>query len=208
MTTGAAFEQQFSPGDSELLASARRGSDSALGAILQAYRAYLGSIAFEELGSDLRVKASASDLVQESFLEAQRDFQSFAGESPEQFRVWLRRILLNNIASTARMFRQTSRRDLGLETRPGEGEISDLDGIVSTKVRAPDDLMECGEVKSSIMLALQKLPEHYREVIILRNYDRLSFEEIGKQIERSSEASRKLWVRALDALSRELEMYS
>lgn len=58
----------------KLLIEAQAGSNSSLGQLLQRYSAYLNLLASEELGSDIKVKTSASDLVQDSFLEAKRDF--------------------------------------------------------------------------------------------------------------------------------------
>ena len=70
-----------------LLLNAQAGSNSSLGQLLQGYRDYLSLLADEELGSAIKVKASASDLVQESFLEAKRDFGQFTGQSTEEFLV-------------------------------------------------------------------------------------------------------------------------
>jgi len=69
--------------DTALLWAAQAGSNSSLGRLLQGYRDYLNLLADDELGPDIRVKASASDLVQDSFLEARRDFGQFTGKSPE-----------------------------------------------------------------------------------------------------------------------------
>src|SRR5262245_58290664 len=73
------------------LSDARAGSPEALGAVLEACRGYLLLIAQGELSPDLRAKAGASDLVQQTFLDAQRDFGRFRGESVAELRAWLRR---------------------------------------------------------------------------------------------------------------------
>ena len=48
--------------------------------------------------------------------------------------------------------------------------------------------------------ALESLPEHYREVILLREFEGLSYPDVAEQIGRSPEAVRKIWVRALAEL--------
>ena len=53
--------------------------------------------------------------------------------------------------------------------------------------------------------ALGRLPEDYREVLLLRYQGDLSFEEIGRRLGRSANAARKLWLRALHKLEQELE---
>src|SRR5208283_3176403 len=98
-----------------LLAAARAGSREALGRVLEAHRRYLLVVAEHELGPDLRSKGGASDMVQETFLEAQRDIARFQGSSPEEFRAWLRQVLVHNVGAFTRRFRATSKRDVGLE---------------------------------------------------------------------------------------------
>ena len=77
-----------------LLAAARAGSREALGRVLEGCRRYLLGVAEGELDPDLRSKGGASDIVQETFLEAQRDFARFQGSSPEELRAWLRQVLV------------------------------------------------------------------------------------------------------------------
>ena len=61
----------------QLIAAARGGSASALGQLLEGCRKYLLLVANESLDSDLRPKGGASDLVQETFVQAQRIFERF-----------------------------------------------------------------------------------------------------------------------------------
>ncbi len=97
------------------LADARAGSPEALGNALEAHRRYLLLVAEKELAPDLRHKGGASDLVQETFIEAQRDFEQFRGESGNEFRGWLRRILLHNLGAFTRRYRDCAMRDVGRE---------------------------------------------------------------------------------------------
>src|SRR3954451_18258751 len=97
------------------LLEARQGSGEALGQLLESFRAYLLLIAQRELDPDLRAKGGASDLVQETFLEAQRDFPNFRGDTEAELMGWLRQMLLNNLASFSRRFRATAKRRLACE---------------------------------------------------------------------------------------------
>ena len=72
------------------MAAARCGTDDALGHLLECCRQYLLSVANAELDAHLRTKAGASDLVQETFLEAVRIVDRFHGDSLEELRLWLR----------------------------------------------------------------------------------------------------------------------
>src|SRR5215471_5317922 len=86
------------------LAEARAGEVHALGEALEACRAYLLHVAEHELETGLRAKGGASDLVQQTFMEAQQDFSRFAGTSEAELLAWLRRMLLNNIANFRRQW--------------------------------------------------------------------------------------------------------
>ena len=81
-----------SPGDAaEHLPAARAGSREALGQVLEACRPYLLRIANEGVAVDVQAKGGASDLVQETFLEAQRDFARFQGNTEAELLPYLRR---------------------------------------------------------------------------------------------------------------------
>ena len=97
------------------LPEARAGSPEALGRLLEACRRYLLLVAERELDPALRPKGGASDLVQETFLEAQRDFAGFRGRSQPELRAWLRQILRNNLANFHRRFRDADKRRLDRE---------------------------------------------------------------------------------------------
>lgn len=72
------------------LAAARAGSSEALGQSLEPFREYLLEVARQAVAPALKPKGGASDLVQETFLEAQRLFPRFDGGSSAQLRAWLR----------------------------------------------------------------------------------------------------------------------
>jgi len=79
------------------LTAARAGSSVALGRILEACRGYLLLVAEQDLDQDLRAKGGASDLVQQTFLEAHGAFGQFRGGSEDEVLAWLRHLLRNNL---------------------------------------------------------------------------------------------------------------
>src|ERR1700730_12437904 len=99
------------------LPAARSGSLEALGRVLEACRDYLLLVANKELDPKLQAKGGASDLVQQTFLEAQRDFARFHGNSEDELLAWMRRLLIHNLADFTRRYRDTGKRQAGLETR-------------------------------------------------------------------------------------------
>ena len=100
------------------LTAARSGSGNALGELLESCRGYLLLVARKELDPDLEGKGSPSDIVQETFLEAHRDFAQFQGDSEAELLAWLRRILAHNLFNEARRFATRGRdatREVSLE---------------------------------------------------------------------------------------------
>jgi RNA polymerase sigma-70 factor (ECF subfamily) len=87
------------PDASQLLVEARQGNDEALGALLELYRNYLQGRAAALISLSLQSVVNPSDLVQQTFLEAYRDFRYFKGSTDTAWRAWLRRILAHNLAN-------------------------------------------------------------------------------------------------------------
>jgi RNA polymerase sigma-70 factor (ECF subfamily) len=191
-------------GVERLLAAARRGSTDALGQLFQAYRPYLIVMARDQLQPELRGKVDSSDLVQETFLEAQRDFAAFQGQTPADLLGWLRRMLLNNVANTRRHYLETDKRqvqrELSLEAHPGvENNPAVLDQLT------PQRAALAREEADLVRQALESLPENYRQVLLLRHQEDKSFAEIGAALNVSADAARKLWSRAVIHLREAME---
>jgi RNA polymerase sigma-70 factor (ECF subfamily) len=188
-----------------LLVEARQGSSSSLGRALNLCRQYLLLVANRELDEELKAKGGASDLVQDTFLEAQRDFPHFTGRTQEEMLAWLRRILLNNLANFIRQFRETEKRNIAVEV-PLSDDSSSGNGQpqLASRQQTPSQWAVKREQVAALEQALLRLPNEYREVIVLRNQRHLSFEAIGATMGRTAEAARKLWARAVEHLQQEM----
>ena len=103
------------PKAEELFMSARGGSGSCLGQLLALYTNYLKLLVSAQLDNRLRARVSPSDIVQESFYEAHRDFGDFRGSSIGEFVVWLRRIVVNNILRVVEQHVLAEKRDVRRE---------------------------------------------------------------------------------------------
>ena len=183
------------------LAAARNGSQSALGELLETYRNYLLLIAEQELDPRLRAKGGASDLVQETFLEAQRDFPNFQGDSEQELLAWLRHLLHNNLINFARRYRATEKRQVDREVPLEAGSSSRLkrDWLVAD-VPSPAEQLIAAEEHRRVLEALDRLPEEYRTALLLRCREGCSFEEISRRLDKTPNAAQKLWARALERL--------
>jgi RNA polymerase sigma-70 factor (ECF subfamily) len=182
--------------------AARRGSSSALGDLIDACRPYLLSIARGALPAGIRAKVGPSDLVQDTALEAHRDFASFKGDQLEELLAWLRRILLNNVANTVRGFERTGKRNIAREgaLEPNERSVTEIRSAASS----PSSRVALLEESQRVNECLARLPADMRTAILLRHREYLSFVEIGIHTKRSPAAARKLWARAIELLQDEL----
>jgi RNA polymerase sigma-70 factor (ECF subfamily) len=187
------------------LVAARAGSAEALGEALEACRGYLLQIAGHELGPDLQAKAGASDLVQQTFLEAQRDFGGFHGDTEAELLAWLRRLLLNNLANFARDYRETAKRQVRREVELPDSNASQFGAAPPAGTAlSPSKQAMAHERTQTVLQALEKLPPDYRQVVLLRYRDEHSFAEIGRIMGRTANAARKLWLRAVELLKKDL----
>src|SRR3954447_25708135 len=98
-----------------LLQEARGGDAATLGQLLELYRRYLALLARVQIGKRLQGKVDASDLVQETFLAAHRNFARFRGQTEAELVSWLRQILAANLADVFRRYLGTQGRDVRLE---------------------------------------------------------------------------------------------
>ncbi|HKI32070.1 MAG TPA: sigma-70 family RNA polymerase sigma factor [Gemmataceae bacterium] len=195
-----------SPGATQLLAQARQANGEGLGALLELYRDYLGVLARARLGAPLRGVVNPSDLVQQTFLEACRDFGQFEGTSAAQWRAWLRRILAHNLAALAERHVQARKRDVrrqvSLDQRSAApGDSAAGPGVaLASPVSSPSAQAQQHEATAVLADRLARLPAPHREVLRLRNLEGLAFEEVARRMGRTPGAVRVLWVRALDRL--------
>jgi RNA polymerase sigma-70 factor (ECF subfamily) len=191
-------------GAADWLSAARAGSQDALGQALQACRAYLLLVAERELDPQLHPKGGASDLVQETLMDAVRAFDRFQGNSEEELRRWLRRLLLNNLVSFARRYRDADKRQVGREIGlAGPNSSGDYGGGLAAAIPSPSGQAMEQEQAQLIQQALERLPDDYRLVILLRYQEERSFEDIGRMMELTPNAARKLWLRAVKRLQQE-----
>jgi RNA polymerase sigma-70 factor, ECF subfamily len=187
------------------LAAAQAGSREALGQVLETFRGYLLLVANRELDPELRAKGGASDLVQDTFLEAQRDFGRFHGNSAEELRAWLRRLLLNNVANFTRQYRQRAKREVGREVPLEAGSSSHERGAgLAAGTLSPSGEALAQEQAQALARAMERLPPDYRRVLALRHEEQLTFEQIGQQMQRTANAARMLWLRAVERLQKEM----
>lgn len=195
-----------SRGFETLLVRAKAGEAKALGTLLEWYVKYLTILASTQLDGRLRRRVSPSDIVQETMMAAHRDFSAFRGQSQGELLAWLRQILIHSIHRTIarhiKAEKRDVRRDISIDQVSNRLEESacTLAGRLPAVTDSPSAAMHRKEDAIEFADRLSDLPENYRDVIVMRVLQNLSFEEIAKQIGKSNGAVRMLWLRALDSL--------
>ncbi len=195
-----------SPGDAkfaQLIQAARNGDQQALGELVQECRDYLLLIANQDLDQQLRSKLGGSDVVQESLLTAQASFDQFQGTSKTEFIAWIRQILKNDLLQTHRHYRQFEKRQIHRESTIDDSR--QLGSDLRDQEHTPSTQAAMHEQSQLLENAMANLSAEYQQVIRLRNWDKLSYAEIGKRMGRSEEAARKLWGRAIVSLKNQMQ---
>jgi RNA polymerase sigma-70 factor (ECF subfamily) len=191
----------------DLLSLARASDGFARGRLLELYRNYLTLLARLQIGRRLQGKVDPADVVQETFLKAHRDFATFRGRSEGELVGWLRQIMLASLAMLVRHYCGTQQRNVRLECELAvEADRSSriLDRGLVAGDSSPSQRAARREQAVLLADALQQLPEDYREVIILRHMEGLTFPEVARQMGRSLDSVKKLWARGLALLRRSL----
>jgi len=186
-----------------LLALARSGDRLSLGQLLELYRGYLSLVARLQIGRRLQGKADAADLVQETFLAAHQNWDQFRGTTERELLRWLRRILAARLTDLMRRYLGSQRRDVRLERELAaelEQSSQDLDAGLLAKQDSPSQQVAQREQGLLLADALSRLPEDYREVLILRHMEGLTFPEVAQRLGRTLDAVKSVWTRALDRL--------
>lgn len=184
----------------ELLRAARAGDGDALGRLLESHRPYLTLLARGQVGRRLRAKADPADLVQEAFASAHLAFPQFRGTTGAEFAAWVRQILAAHVAGLVRHYHGTKRRDVRLE-REVAADLDRSSHALGGALAAPHSTpsQQAARREQAVLLAgaIDRLPEHYREVIVLRHVEGLSVAEAAARLGRTEDAVQKVWMRAL-----------
>jgi RNA polymerase sigma-70 factor (ECF subfamily) len=191
-----------------LLERARSGDRDAQNELFERCRAYISLVARAQVGSWLQAKVDHSDLVQQTLLEAHRGLDQFRGTTDGEWLAWLKRIVHHNAADYVRRYGMAQRRRAGREVSlnaPRNDDSSGPSRDPSDHGPTPSQIVLRSEEHMAISRAVSQLPPDYQEVIILRNLERLPFDEIAERMGRSRPAVQMLWMRALKKLHESLE---
>jgi RNA polymerase sigma-70 factor (ECF subfamily) len=169
------------------------------------FRPWLTLLARTQVDHGYQGKFDASDLVQQTLIEAWKSAEQFRGQTEAERMAWLRQILAHVLAHEVRRYFGTLKRNADREVSFEESlEQSSRrwQGFCDSAMSSPSQHVMRQEQNVQLAEALEQLPDDYREVIVLRHLEGLSHEEVAVRMGRTPGATRMLWMRALAELKR------
>ena len=113
----------------------------------------------------------------------------------DELLAWLRKILQNNLAVHRRRYRGTRKRQVSLEIPTGGSSgAAAFHGLLCDSATPGTAAIRREQSAALLAAVLERISEDYRRVVVLHQYERLTFEEIGERLGRSADAIRKLSV--------------
>jgi RNA polymerase sigma-70 factor, ECF subfamily len=198
--SGATVSEPFD-GDRDAFDRAWNGSSDGFGDLLEGFREYLLLVAGKRISKSVLPKASTSDVVQNTFLEAQKGFASFRGKTNAELNGWLRKILVCEICELERKFmrskKRSIRREIPLDT------VIDMDTAEirsASRGPSPEERDRRRDQFERLREALRRIPHAQAAVFLMRSKDDLDFPAIAKRIDKSDAATRKIYARAIESL--------
>jgi len=164
-------ERRLEPTDGDLVDRARAGDREAVAQLLERYQRRLLGV----LVGMVRNPEDAREILQETFIRVFRNLENFKGDS--SFYTWVYRIAMNLAIDYQR--RDSKRPSVEFDEGIGRDEESVGDGSAHLGVN-PFDSMRSRELGQKIFEAIESLTPDHRAVIILREIDGLSYEEISE----------------------------
>ena len=185
-----------------MVMAAKEGDNEQFGRLLEQYRGYLLMLGHRYLSERMRRRIDPADLVQSTFLEAQRDWQAFRGTTPGEFASWLRHILKNNVATAVARHVTTQKRSINREVSAPAGNSSGGDWLSQqpADTSSPSRRVVRAEAAMALLEALHALPETQAEAIRLRYLEGLTLVEIVDRMDKSETAVAGLLKRGLAKL--------
>lgn len=204
-STGAIYLTRFALGgtgeeaaaEALLVEGLRAGEQEAYERLLAEYQQPVFNLVYRLLEDP----SEAGDVVQEVFLKVFRHIGSFRGQS--SLKTWIYRIAVNEAHNHRRWFSRHSRHEVGLEQpQPESGRT--YQSVLPDPGRSPYEMALGAETRSLIEQALARINPVFREAVVLRDVEDLSYEEIAEVLNVSLGTVKSRILRGREALRREL----
>ena len=163
----------------QLVQQARQGRGQAFEQLFDRHRTYLSKVVGLRLDAAIRARVDPADVIQDAYLEAHRRFPDYVQSPQLPFRLWLRQIACDEAMKAHRRHRQTAKRSVDREIELPEQSSILLAKRLQGMLSSPSQKLQRKETARLLRDAIDELPSHEREVVIMRHYEGLSNQEIG-----------------------------
>ena len=187
--------------DASLVAELKAGSEAAFAVLIAHYHQPIYSL----IARSLNDPADAADITQEVFIKVFRSIRSFNGDS--SLRTWLYRIALHEASNQRRWWSRHKRQEITIDASSEaeeDGQSYSLASTLADSGGSPFDHAAQGELRLKVEAALRHLPEVFRSVVVLREIEGFSYEEIAEVLEINLGTVKSRLTRGRSALRRVL----
>ncbi len=185
-----------------LLRRAKDGEPDAVNALYGRVAGKLLALIRLRLGRSLRSQVESTDILQLTLLKSFEHLEQFEQIDGASLMAWLAKIAENEIRDRVD-YQNRRRRDVRLQV-----PLETAHAGVAAAMRSALTQILIDERAERLEEALESLEPHYREVIVLRSYEELTFPEIGARLGKSEDACRMLFARAMAALTMRMSAHA
>jgi RNA polymerase sigma-70 factor (ECF subfamily) len=184
----------------QLAKDAVAGNDKAFEKLFGLYRDHLKQYVDLRLDPRLRPRLDASDVVQETQIDAHRRLNDFLARRPFPIRIWLRKLAHERMLNLYKMHLQTQKRSARREVPFPDRSSTMLAGQLVDGGLSPSQAIEQVEHRIAVARAINQLTETDREILLMHFIEGLSFPEVGCMLDITEAAATKRCARALQRL--------
>ncbi|MHC4945327.1 MAG: RNA polymerase sigma factor [Planctomycetota bacterium] len=200
---GTGMKEDSKPTDSvieEWVNRALKGDSEAVANLYHLYESKLRTAIREKLGRKLRGQMDSADLIQSVWGDVLRDIGDFEYQGPESFFQWILVRLVHKIQDKGKHYSRKKRDVKKVKPIKTDFEFSGNEPLPPSPKRSPSQSAISKERLEKLTGILKLFPEHQQQVLILKIRDELEYEEIGKIIGKSADATRMIYSRSLKKL--------
>ena len=188
-----------------MVAELKAGSEEAFAWLVARYHQPIYSLVYRIVNDP----ADAADTTQEVFLKVFRGIKRFHGDA--SLKTWMYSIAIREASNQRRWWFRHKARETSIEPAEGQGSAPQRGhGLKETLVDQQESPFESAaheEVRAKVEQELRQVPEPYRTVVILRDIEELSYEEIAEVLDVSLGTVKSRLMRGREALKKRLEPY-
>lgn len=194
----------------ELLAGAQAGDGQAIDRLFDRHRDALRHMIALRLDQKLARRLDVSDVIQDVLIEANRRLRDYLAEPALPFHLWIRQIAKDRIIDAHRRHRVSGKRSVDREQPlAAEGAIDhstlDLIGQLRDPAVTPAAAATQREIAGRVQMAIDRLEERDREIILMRHYEQLSNQDVAQALQLTEPAASMRYLRALKRLRQQLD---